>query len=75
MELVSEPSFLAGTEASHPQYDLSYRRSFARHCTQIYSPRDLLCLEEKCTPNKSTPRTFEEKKVPHPQRYYLVIPF
>ena len=73
MEVVSETSILAVTAAAHLQDDLSSRRSFARHRTQIYSPRDLLCLDEKCNPNKSTSRTVEEKKFPDPQHYYLVI--
>ena len=75
VEVVSDPSVLAGTAEAHLQDDLSSRRSFARHITQIYSPLDLLCLDKTCTPNKSTSRTFEEKKVPDPQRYYLVITF
>ena len=66
VEVVSEPSVLEGTAAAHLQDDLSSRRSFARHRTQIYSPRDLLCLDEKCTPNKSTSRTVEEKIGPDP---------
>ena len=57
MEVVSEPSVLAGTAASHLQDDLSSKRSFACHCTKIYSPYDLLCLDEQCTLNKSTPGT------------------
>ena len=55
MELVSEPSFFAETAASHLQDDLSYRRRISIHCTLIHSPCDLLCLDEKCTLNKSTP--------------------
>ena len=54
VELVSDPSVLPGTAAANLQDYLSYRRSFERHHTQIYSPRDLLCLDEKCTLNKST---------------------
>ena len=54
LEVVSEPSVLAGTAATHLQYDLSYGRSFACHHNQIYSPRDLLFLDEKYTLNKST---------------------
>ena len=54
VEVVSEPSVLVGTAAAHLQDDLSSRRSFARHRTLIYSPCDLLCLDEKCTLNKST---------------------
>ena len=73
MEVVSEPSVLVGTAAAHLQDDLSCRRSFARHRTQIYTPRDLLCLDENCIPNKITSSTVEENKCPDPQRYYLVI--
>ena len=54
MEVVSEPSVLAETTAAHLQDDLSYRRIFASHCTRIYSPCDLLCLDEKCTINNIT---------------------
>ena len=44
----------AETAAAHLQDDLSSRRSFVSHRTIIYSPCDLLCLDEKCTLNKST---------------------
>ena len=54
MEVVSDPSVLAGTAAAHLQDDLSSRRIFASHLNQIYLPYDLLCLDEKCTLNKST---------------------
>ena len=54
VEVVSEPSFLAGTAAAHLQDNLTSRRIFASYCTQIYSLCDLLCLDEKCTVNKST---------------------
>ena len=53
MEVVSEPSVLSETAAARLQDDLSSRRSFASHHTLIYSPCDLLCLDEKCTLNKS----------------------
>ena len=75
VEVVSGKSLLSGTAAAHLQYNLSSRRIFARHRTKIYSPRDLLYLDEKCTPNKSTSRTVEEKKCLDPQQYYLVIIF
>ena len=55
VEVVIEPSVLAETSAAHLQYDLSSRRSFEIHRTRIYSPCELLCLDEKCTLNKSTP--------------------
>ena len=54
MEVVIEPLVLAETAAAHLQDDLSSRRSFASHRTQIYLPCDLLCLDEKCTMNNST---------------------
>ena len=54
MEVVSEPYILAETEAAHPQDDLSSRRIFASHRTLIYSPCDLLCLDEKFTLKKSS---------------------
>ena len=54
VEVVSENSVLAGTAESHLQDDLSYRRSFACHRTQIYSPYYPLYLDEKYTLNKST---------------------
>ena len=54
MEVAIEPSVLAETAVAHLQDDLSSRRSFASHHTIIYSPCDLLCLDEKCTLNKST---------------------
>ena len=73
MEVVCEPSVLEGTEAAHIQDYLLSRRYSPRHRTQIYSPRDLLCLDENFIPNKSKSRTVEEKKGPDPQRYYLVI--
>ena len=53
VEVVSEPSVLEGTAAANLQDGLSYRRIFERHRTKIYSPCDLLCLDEKCTLNKS----------------------
>ena len=56
VEVVSESSVLAGTAAAHLQDYLSYRRSFAHHFTQIYSPHDLLCF---CDPNTSVSKTFE----------------
>ena len=70
--VVSDLSVLLGTAAAHLQDYLSSRRSFARHLTQIYLPHDLLCLDEKCTPNKITSKTAEEKKGPDSQWYYLV---
>ena len=54
MEVVNEPSVLAETAAAHLQDNLLSRKSFASHRTLIYSPCDLLCLDEKCTLNKST---------------------
>ena len=54
MEVVSEPSVLEETAAAHLQDYLSSRRIFASHCTLIYSPCDLLCLDENFTMNKST---------------------
>ena len=54
VEVVSEPSVLAGTAAAHLQNYLSSRRIFARHCTQIYPPCDFLCLYENFNLNKST---------------------
>ena len=54
MEVVLEPSVLEETAAAHHNDNLSYRRSFATHCTQIYGPGDLLCLYEMSTLNKST---------------------
>ena len=54
MEVVSEPSVFAETAAAHLQDGLSSRRSFTSHRTLTYSPCDLLCLDEKCTLNKST---------------------
>ena len=53
MEVVSESSILAENAASYLQDDLSTRRSFAIHHNLIYSPCDLLCLDEKCILNKS----------------------
>ena len=55
VEVVIKPSVLAGTAAVHLQDDLSSIRRFSRHRTEIYSPRDLLSLDEKCTLNNSTP--------------------
>ena len=46
MEVVSEPLVLAGTAAAHLQDDLSSRMIYAHHRNQIYSPRDLICLEK-----------------------------
>ena len=54
MEIVSDPSVLAETAAAQLQDDLSSRRSFARNHTIIYSPCELLYLDEKCTLNKIT---------------------
>ena len=54
MEVVSETSVLAETEAAHLQDDLLSKRSFASYRTLIYSPCDLLCLYEKCTLDKIT---------------------
>ena len=54
MEVVSEPSVLAETAGAHHQDNLSSIRSFASNCTLIYSPCIILCLDEKCTLNKST---------------------
>ena len=54
MEALGEPSVLEETIAAHLQDDLSYRKSCAIHRNIIYSPCDLLCLDEKCTLNKST---------------------
>ena len=54
VELVSEPSVLVGIAAANLQDYLLYSRSFAHNHTQIYSPHNLLCLDEKCAPNKST---------------------
>ena len=59
MGAVSETSVLEVTATAHFQDNLLSRRIFACHCTQIYSPRDLLCLDEKFTPNKITPRKVE----------------
>ena len=67
LEVVSEPSVLAGTSAAHFQDYLSSRRSFARHRTQMYSPRELFCLDEKSTPNKIISISVEEKKGPDTQ--------
>ena len=66
MEVVSEPSVLAETAAAHLQDDLSSRRSFASHITLIYSPCDLLCLDEKCILNKSTSGIVLRKERPQP---------
>ena len=66
MGVVSDPSVLSGNAAAYLQDYLSYRKSFAHHLIQIYSPHDLLCGEKKCTPNKSTSSAFEEKKGPDP---------
>ena len=54
MEVVSDPSILTETVAAYLQDYLSSRRSFASHRTLIYSPSNLLCLDEKFTLNKST---------------------
>ena len=61
LEVVSETLVLAGTAAAQLRDDLSSRRSFSRHQNQIYSPCDLLCLDEKCTLNKSTSGIFIKK--------------
>ena len=54
MEVVSETSVLAETAAAHLQDALSSRRMFASHFTLIYSPCDLLFLDEEFTMNKRT---------------------
>ena len=54
MEVLSEPSVLEETVAAHIQDDLSSIRGFAIHQDLIYSPFDLLYLDEKCTFNKIT---------------------
>ena len=54
MEVVSETSVLEKTAAAHLQDNLLSRRRFASHRTIIYSPCEPLCLNEKCTLNKST---------------------
>ena len=54
MEVVSEPSILAEAAEAQLQDDLSSRRIFANYRTQIYSPCDLLCLDDNFTLNKST---------------------
>ena len=69
LEVVIEPSFLLGTEVAHLQDYLSSSRSFSCHLTQIYLPRDLLCLDEKCTFNNSTSKTVEENKGPDSHWY------
>ena len=66
VEVVSEPSVLAGTAAAHFQDYLSSRRSFARHCTQIYSPSELFCLDEKFTSNKSYQGKLKKRRVQTP---------
>ena len=66
VEEVIYSSVLTGTAAAHFQDDLSSRRSFVRHCTQIYLLRGILCLDENWTPNKSTSRTVEEEMFPYP---------
>ena len=65
--VVSDISVLLDTAAAHFQDDLLSRRSFSRHHTQIYSPRELFYLDEMCTPNRSISRTFEENKGTDPQ--------
>ena len=72
MEVVIDPSVLIETVAAHPQDYLSSRRSFASHRTLIYSPYDLLCLDEKCNLNKSTSGIFFRKERSQP-RMVLVI--
>ena len=62
VEVVSEPSVLAETAAAHLQDDLSSRRRFASNLTIIYSPCDLLCLDEKCSLNKITSRIVLRKE-------------
>ena len=62
MEVVIEPSFLAETVAAHIKDDLSSRRIFAIHLNTIYSPCDLLYLDEKCTLNKITSKIFLRKE-------------
>ena len=52
MEVANEPSVLSETAEAHLKDDLSSIRSFASNCTLIYSPCDLVCLDEKCTLNK-----------------------
>ena len=54
MEVLSEPSILTETAASHLTDDSSSRRSFAINRTLIYLLCNLFCLDEKCTLNKST---------------------
>ena len=54
VDVVSDPSVLSGTAAAYLQIYVPYIKSFARHCTQIYLSRDLIWMDEKCTPNKST---------------------
>ena len=62
VEAVSYPSVLAGTAAAHLQDVLSSRKIFASHRTQIYSPCDCLCMNEKCTLNKSSSGTVLRKE-------------
>ena len=54
MEVVSDTSVLEETAAAQLQDNLSYRKSFASNRNIIYSPYDLLCLDENCNLNKST---------------------
>ena len=68
MEVVSAPSVLEETALEHLQDNLSSRRRFASHRTIIYSPYDLLCLDEKCTLNKSTSGIVLRKEKSRPQK-------
>ena len=54
MEVFSEPSVLAETAAAHLKDSLSSKMSFASNQIIVYSPCDLLCLDEKCNLNKRT---------------------
>ena len=66
MEVVSDTSVLVETVLANYQYDLSSRRSFAIHRTLIYSPGNLLCLDEKSTMNKSTSGIVLRKEISRP---------
>ena len=66
VEVVSEPSVLVGTEAAHLQYDLSSRRSFARYQTQIYSPLDLLRLDDSVILIRPHQGQFKKRKFQTP---------
>ena len=58
VEVVSVTLVLEGTVAAHLKDDLLFSWSFSSYHTQISSPRDVLCSDEMCNPNKSTSRTF-----------------